>query len=73
MLFCHVLIRIPCRFRVLWWRDIMATNESLITDAAALGIIADKEDETSTVDIRFTIAIATTLVALLLIAFSKFH
>ena len=51
----------------------MAADESLITDAAALGIVSDKEDQTSTVDIRFTIAIATTLIALLLIAFSKFH
>ena len=51
----------------------MAASESLITDAAALGIIADNEDETSVVDIRFGIAIATTLIALLLIAFSKLH
>jgi hypothetical protein len=51
----------------------MAANQSLITDAAALGIIAEREDETRVVDIRFMIAIATTLLALLLIAFSKFH
>jgi hypothetical protein len=51
----------------------MAANESLITDAAALGIIHENEDDKSIVDIRFGIAIVTTLVALLLIAFSKFH
>ena len=51
----------------------MAANESLITDAAALGIIGENKDEGRIVDIRFGIAIATTLVALLLIAFSKFH
>ena len=50
----------------------MAANESLITDAAALGIISEN-DEKSIVDIRFGIAIVATLVGLLLIAFSKFH
>jgi hypothetical protein len=51
----------------------MAANESLITDAATLGIISENDDEKSIVDIRFGIAIAATLVALLLIAFSKSH
>jgi hypothetical protein len=51
----------------------MAANESLITDAPALGIISENVDEKSVVDIRFGIAIATTLAALLLIAFSKLH
>lgn len=51
----------------------MAANESLVTDAAALGIINEKDDERSIVDIRFGIAIVATLVGLLLIAFSKFH
>jgi hypothetical protein len=51
----------------------MATNESLLTDASGLGILSDEKEEMGIVDIRFGIAIATTLVALLLIAFSKFH
>ena len=49
----------------------MAANESLITDVAALGIVSDNDDETRIVDIRFGIAIATTLIALLLIGFSR--
>ena len=51
----------------------MAANESLITDAAAPGISSADDEDKGLIDIRFGLAIVTTLVALLLIAFSKFH